>query len=177
MIMAIGLPTMFDRPTTTTSAYHQSADVYRMEAVHILVGIYSGKHLLFIDMFGEWKLNKDAVYLRILVILVHKFEQILFRYILGLVILNRMEPQVMGGLLFTGNVADRRGVFAYQYGDQSGDDTIVFFHFCDFLLQLFPDLGRYLRSAYNLCRHNSSFIINLSFLSVQAVPVASTPLS
>ena len=59
-----------------------------MKAVNVLVRINGVKDLLFIYMLWQGELDKDAVYLRVLIVLVNELKEVSLGYILRLVVLD-----------------------------------------------------------------------------------------
>ncbi len=45
--------------------YHQTADVVRVEAVHIFVRQNALEHGLAVDLLGQWQLHQNAVHFRV----------------------------------------------------------------------------------------------------------------
>ncbi len=88
-MLAIGLPTILERPTTTTSAPlvstpartiiswipagvqggnftslttdHQPTHIDRVKTVHVLIRINGIQHFFFIDVLGQRKLHQNPV--------------------------------------------------------------------------------------------------------------------
>ncbi len=100
-------------------ADQDAAHVHRMEGVHVFVGINAVEHLVGIDVLGQGQLHQDAVDLGVLVVLVQEGQQGRFGDIRLLVVLDGIETELVGGLLFGGDVADGAGVLAHQDGDQA----------------------------------------------------------
>ena len=105
-----------------------------MEGVHVLVGIDGVEHLVGIDVFGQGQLDQDAVDLGVLVVFVDQGQEGRLADVGGLIVLNGIEAQFMGGLLLGGDIADGAGIFPHQDGDQAGGDVVFGLQFVHFLL-------------------------------------------
>ena len=150
-IIAIGLPTILDLPTTTTSAryvrsgshkeflnagrgagqisglpYHQFPNVYRMKSIDVLAGVNCQQHAVFVHVFGQRQLDQDPVDFRVLVILVDELQQCFFAQIGGLAILDGIEPEFMSGILLRSDITLRGRVLVDEDGDQARYNPVLF---------------------------------------------------
>ena len=89
-------------------ADRHTADVDRMETVHILTVVDRFDDLLFRDMFRKRKLHDEAVHIRIVVQFVHLVKKLFFRNIGFITDQRRFETNLITCLHFTGD----------QYGSQ-----------------------------------------------------------
>ena len=96
-------------------------------------------------MLGHRQLDQDAVDLGVLVVFVDQGQQGGLSDVRGLIVLDGVEPQLMGGLLLGGDVADGGRVFAHQDGDQAGGKLCLALSSLYFLLQFLANLGGDLR--------------------------------
>mmetsp|Transcript_37901 Transcript_37901/g.62465 ORF Transcript_37901/g.62465 Transcript_37901/m.62465 type:complete len:276 (-) Transcript_37901:292-1119(-) len=82
----------------------QLADIGGVETIHILLWQNGQQDLLLIDVFGQRQLHKNAVNLGHIVVLVHKSQQICFRDIVRLAVLNREVAKFFGGFAFGADI-------------------------------------------------------------------------
>ena len=113
------------------------------------------KDLCFVDMFGQGKLNKNAVDLGILVVLVDQFQQFLFRQGFRLIVLDRIKSQLLGGLLLCRHIAHRGSVLAHKDCHKAWNHVIFLFELSHFLCQFLPDLFCDFIAANQFCSHLS----------------------
>jgi hypothetical protein len=95
-----------------------------VETIHVLVRIDGEQDLLIVDVFGQGKLHQDAVNFWILVVLVDESQQRLLIQVGGLIILDGVKTEFMGGFLLGTDVTLRSGIFTYQDGYQTWDNVV-----------------------------------------------------
>ena len=107
------------------AADHQAPHVDRMEAVHVFVRIDGIEHFFFIDVFGQRKLNQNAVYGVILVVLVNQCQKIRFAEMARLIVLNLFESEAFGGLDLERHIGNGGRILPDQDGHQAGNDPVL----------------------------------------------------
>ena len=76
----------------------------------------------------------------------------------GLVVLDGIEAELVGGLLFGGDVADGAGVLAHQDGDQARGYIMLGLEFFHLFLQFFAYLGGHFGPFDQFCSHGSGLL-------------------
>ena len=106
-----------------------------MESVDVLVRIDGVNDLVFVDMLGERKLDKDTVDGRIPVVLVDQREKRLFADVRGLVVLNLMKAERQRRLHLQGHITDGSRIFSDQNGHKPRNRAVLFPNGLNFLTQ------------------------------------------
>ncbi|OPZ94448.1 MAG: hypothetical protein BWY71_02395 [Planctomycetes bacterium ADurb.Bin412] len=102
------------------------ADIDRVEAIDILIGVNGIQDAGFVDVFGQGKLDEDSVNFRVLIILANQGQQRLFRNVGGLVLLYGIIAQLMGGFLLGPDITLRSRILSNENRDQSGSHPASF---------------------------------------------------
>ena len=103
-----------------------------MEGVHVFIRIDGVEDLVGVDGLGQGELHQDAVDLGVFVVLVQQGQQLGLGNGGGLVVLDGVEAQLMGGFLLGGDVADGTRVFTHQNGDQTRGNIVFGLEFVNF---------------------------------------------
>jgi hypothetical protein len=90
-----------------------TSHIDRMETIDVFSRIDGIEDFRLMICLGRG-LNEDPMDLRILIVSNDQLKQLFLGDARGLIVLNRMEPQLLGGFLFGGDIADRGRVFAHQ---------------------------------------------------------------
>ena len=117
-------------------AEDHASDVYRGEAVNILVGRDGVDDLLLVDMLGQRELDDETVNLVVVVEEVDDLEQFGFVDIFGKTIDGREESDLGAGFLFVGDIGLAGAVVADEDGGEMRRTASVSGYLADFVCNL-----------------------------------------
>ena len=137
------------------AADNHTAQIDGVESVDVLVRIDGVNDLVFVDMLGERKLDKDTVDGRIPVVLVDQREKRLFADVRGLVVLNLMKAERQRRLHLQGHITDGSRIFSDQNGHKPRNRAVLFPNGLNFLTQFVKNRRPHLRAADDV-RHRIS---------------------
>ena len=140
-----------------------------METVHILVGMDGFNNMGGFNMFGQRKLNQDAINGAVAVQLVYQGQQFILAGGGGQVDLPRMNSHLLAGPVFGSDIGTAGRIVTHQYDCQSRN-VVALRKFCNLFGEI---VSQPLRNGFSVDddRHNKSSFLPVSPFGV--IPVFS----